>query len=782
MSVESTVTNSADVVANGRVVGTTVPRADGDAKIRGAAVYGMDYTEPGALTVRVLRSSVPAARIVRLNTSRAARLPGVRAVATAADTPGTSGMLVVKDQSAFARDQVRYVGEPIAAVAADTQAQADAAVAAIELDLDPLEPVLDLDEALTDGTRHVHPDWADYQVAVEGHRGGNLAWEAKVERGDVDTVFAEADVVVTDEYRTPRQHQTSIEPHAAVARYENGRYTVHTPTQFPFMVRDRVAELLGVRPSLVRVVVTEIGGGFGGKLDAMLEPIVCVLARKAGRPVRLVNSRTEEQTTCAPRENAIIRLRTAVSRDGTLLAQEAVALSDNGANSSGETVLCANVPALVLGSTYRIPNVRYRSKVVYTNTPPTAAFRGVNGPYTVFAREMHLDHIAAELGIDRRELRMKNILRTGDTMINGQVLPDACLDTAMDRLEGIAPWHERRSDDSRLRGIAVVPATWLTNPGPSGGAVRLSEDGSVVVTSGAVDIGTGALTGIRQIVADELGVPVDQVLIARPDTDTAGFDNGAQGSRTTFGMGAAVLDAATRVHEQILDAAAGMLEVSVSDLELADGHVAVRGVPEKRVSLAEVAGTAMWTTGPISSTGKFAAPPVDFDSGCMTGALFTHMIGVSYHAHLAEVEVDPDTGKVDVTRYAVVQDVGRAINPGMIEGQVHGAVAQGLGYALYEDLRVRDGAVVDKGLESYRLPTALDIPPIDLELLENPGDQGPLGIKGAAEPPIVPVAAVVACAVADAIGTRINTLPLTPFDVLAALRDENSRDVPSRSG
>ncbi|WP_051399665.1 xanthine dehydrogenase family protein molybdopterin-binding subunit [Haloechinothrix halophila] len=782
MNAAVSVDGDAETTANGKVVGTTVPRADGDAKVRGIAMYGMDYTEPGALTVRVLRSSVPAARIVRLDTSKAASLPGVRAVATAADTPGTSGMLVVKDQSAFAREDVRYVGEPIAAVAADTPAQADAAVAAIELETRPLEPVFDLDEALAEGTRHIHPGWSDYEVAVEGHRGGNLAWEARVERGDVDAAFAEADYVVTDEYRTPRQHQTSIEPHAAVARYENGRYTVHTPTQFPFMVRDRVAEHLGVRPSQVRVVVTEIGGGFGGKLDAMLEPIACVLARKAGRPVRLVNSRTEEQTTCAPRENAIIRLRTAVSRDGTLLAQEAEALSDNGANSSGETVLCANVPALVLGSTYRIANVRYSSKVVYTNTAPTAAFRGVNGPYSVFAREMHLDHIAAEIGMDRRELRMKNLLRTGDTMINGQELDDACLDVAMDRLNEIAPWGERRSEDGRLRGIAVVPATWLTNPGPSAGAVRLSEDGSVVVTSGAVDIGTGALTGIRQIVADELGVPFDQVLIAHPDTDTAGFDNGAQGSRTTFGMGAAALDAATRVREQVLEAAAGMLEVSASDLELAEGHVAVRGVPDRRVSLAAVAGTAMWTTGPIGSTGKFAAPPVNFDAGCMTGALFTHMIGVSYHAHLAEVEVDPDTGKVTVTRYAVVQDVGRAINPGLIEGQVHGAVAQGLGYALYEDLRLRDGVVIDTGLESYRLPTALDIPPIETELLENPGNQGPLGIKGAAEPPIVPVAAVVACAVADAIGSPINSLPLTPFSVLAALRGRDSRDESSRSG
>jgi CO/xanthine dehydrogenase Mo-binding subunit len=315
--------------------------------------------------------------------------------------------------------------------------------------------------------------------------------------------------------------------------------------------------------------------------------------------------------------------------------------------------------------------------------------------------------------------------------------------------------------------------TWITNPGPAEAAVRLAEDGTVMVTCAGAEIGTGAITtGVRQIVAEQLGVDVDDVLVAAADTDTGGYDHGAQGSRTVYGMGSAAGDAANQVRTQVLRVAAGLLEAAESDLEIVDGRVGVAGASSATVTLAEVGGAAMWGDGPISASGRFVAPPVPFDAGCMTGALFTHFTAASYHAHLAEVEIDPDTGSVTVLRYVVAQDVGRAINPTMIEGQVQGGVAQGLGYALYEELRIDEaGRVVDTDLERYRLPTSLDVPPIDLDILENACVSGPLGAKGAAEPPIVPVAAVIACAVADAIGRPIHTLPLTPVRVLEALRE-----------
>jgi CO/xanthine dehydrogenase Mo-binding subunit len=754
-------------------IGRRVRRGDGEAKVRGAAIYGMDYAEPGMLPSAVRRADLAAARISRVDTTAASAMPGVRAVVTAADAPVLSGKLGLKDQTMFAAGYVRYAGEPIAAVAADTPEQAAAAAAAIEIELEPLEPVLDLSTALDEGTRLVHPEWADYEAVMPGHRHGNLAWEARIDHGDVDAAFAAAYAVVADEFRVPRQHQSPIEPHVAVARFELGRFIVHTPTQHPYLVQARVAELLRVPPSAVRVIVPTVGGGFGGKIDCMLEPIACLLARISGRPVRVVNDRADELATTGPRENALIRLRTAVDAGGRILAQEGHIIADNGANSSGETVACACVAPLTLGGTYAIPAARYRSQVVYTNTAPTAAFRGIGGVYSVFAQELHLDHIARGLDIDRREFRLRNVLRAGDEMVNGQVMADAFLVEALESIERRAPWAELKAHSRPLRGVAVVPVTWITNPGPSDVTVRLAEDGNVVLTCAGVEIGTGSVAvGIRQVVAEQLGVPVDDVLVVTTDTDGAGYDHGTQGSRTVYGLGSAAIDAAAKVKAQILATAAAMLEAAEADLELVDARVGVIGDPRGSVSLASVAARSLWSTGPISATGRFVGRPVPFDQSRLAGALFTYFNAASYHAHLAEVEVDPDTGRVRVLRYLVAQDVGKAINPTMIEGQVQGGVAQGIGYALFEELRLGpDGLVQDTDLEHYRLPTALDVPSIDLEILENPCASGPFGAKGAGEAPIVPVAAVIACAVADAIGRPINELPISPARVLAALRE-----------
>ena len=762
-------------------IGVNVRRADGEDKVRGTATYGFDYGEPGMLHCKLLRAPMAAARIVAIRTERARAMPGVHAIVTAADVPAITSGWVLKDQPVFARDQVCYVGEPVAAVAADSERQAAAAAAAIELELELLAPVLDPASALAPGARLVHPDWESYPAIAPGSRDGNIAWEATLDRGDVEAAFAAADRVIEDTFTTQRQHQSPIEPHVAVARFENGRYVVHSPTQFPFLVRDRLAEWLGVPASGVRVVVTTIGGGFGGKIDALLEPYACVLARRTGRPVRIANTRTEELTTAGPRENAEIRLRTAVSATGEILGQEAETICDNGAYS-GEVVACAVIPALVFGGTYRVPAACYRTKVVYTNTTPTAAFRGVNGPYCVFALEQHLDHIAAELGIDRLQWRRDNVVRPGEEIVNGQVLEDAAYEEAFARLQELAPWPPapNRGDDdgddlAPLRGVGVSAVTWLTNPGPGGATVKVNEDGTVGVISAATEIGTGALaTGVRQIVAEELSVAVEDVLLVEPDTDSGQFDNGAQGSRTTFALGNAARMACDGVRDQLLETASGMLEAATDDLELADGQVGVVGAPDSRVPLAAVAMTALFSKGPISATGRHVAPPVQFDAGCVTGALFTGFTAATYHVHFAEVEVDPATGKVTIVRYAVVQDVGRAINPQQIEGQIHGGVLQGIGYALYEDLRSDDGRVVDCTLERYRLPTVFETPPIKIALLESPCPYGPFGAKGVAEPSIIPVAAVIASAVSDAIGRPIRSLPITPFAVLEALRTDPS--------
>jgi CO/xanthine dehydrogenase Mo-binding subunit len=751
------------------VIGRSVRRADGEAKVTGAATYCLDRELPRMLHAKLLRSPVAAGRIVRLDTSAARALPGVRAVVTAAAAPQRGGMFI-KDQPLFADGVVRYIGEPVAAVAADTLAAARAARDAIELEIDPVPGATDLSRAIADDAPLVHEDWASYESALEGDRDGNRLWEAELVSGDVDAAFARDDVVVIeDEFRVPRQHQSYIEPRCAVASYETRRYLVHSSTQFPALVRDRTAESLGVRSSAVRIVADTVGGGFGGKLDAGPEPYAALLSRVARRPVKLVYTRGEEFVAGTMRENATVRLRTAVTRDGDIVGQEAEWLMDAGAYA-GETPAIAGIAMLTVAGAYRVGAVRYRGHAVYTNTPPTGSFRGVCGPYMVFAAERHLDRIATELGIDRRELRMRNAYRPGDRMPNGQVLHDTAFAEAFERIERVAPWAEV-STRRPYHGVGIAAVTWLTNPLAGSATLKLNEDGTVGLITAATDIGSGAVTtGLVQIVAAELGIDPKDVLLYAPDTDAAPYDAGAQGSRTVYNVGNAIVRAADDVRRQVFERSANLMEAAPEDLRLVDGHVEVAGSPQRRIALAEVATAALAEGGPIAATGSAVSAPAPIDEATMRGAYFRHFNAPTFHVHLAEVEVDPDTGKVTILRYVVAQDVGRAINPSGIEGQIQGGVAQGIGYALYENIRMEEGRILESDLEAYRLPTALDVPRVETILLEHPDPAGPYGAKGAAEPPIVPVAAVIANAVSDAVGHPFNTLPITPFDVLAAIK------------
>jgi CO/xanthine dehydrogenase Mo-binding subunit len=750
-------------------VGSNLRRVDGEAKVTGAAIYCLDYEEPRLLHARLLRSPVAAGRIVRLDTSAAQALQGVRAVVTAADAPALGG-LFVKDQRLFADATVRYAGEPVAAVAADSLAAAESALDAIELDIEPAAGVTDIEAAAAPGAPLVHPDWPGYTCLLEGERDGNVVWMPGLTHGDVEREFERADVVVVeDEFRVPRQHQSYVEPRCAVARFDAGRWTIHASTQFPHLARDRVAESLGVRGSQVRVIANTVGGGFGGKLDAGPELYAALLARKARRPVKLVYTRGEEFVAGTMRENALVRIRSAATREGEVVAQEATVLMDAGAYA-GETPAIAAVAMLILPCTYRIPNVRYRIRAVYTNTPPTGAFRGICGPYLVFSVERHMDNLAAALGADRRDLRLRHVYRDGDRFPNGQELPDAAFVDAFERIEAVAPW-EQVSARRPLHGVGLVATSWLTNPLAGSATVKLNEDGTVGLITAATDIGTGAVaTGVVQILAEELGVPPADVVVHAPDTDAAPFDGGAQGSRTVFNAGNAVRRAAADVREQVLDHAGELMEAAPEDLVIENGFVQVRGVAQQRLALADVAQAALERGGPIAGSRSSVSAPVPVDPRTMTGAFFTHFNAPTFHVHLAEVQVDADTGRVEILRYIVAQDVGRAINPGAIEGQIHGGVAQGIGYALYENIHLEAGHVLEADLEAYRLPGALDVPRIETILLEHPHPDGPFGAKGAGEPPIVPVAAAIANAVSDAIGRPITRLPITPYDILAALQ------------
>ncbi|HKY46598.1 MAG TPA: xanthine dehydrogenase family protein molybdopterin-binding subunit [Acidimicrobiia bacterium] len=752
------------------VVGISAQRSDAVVKVRGEAIYGVDVALPGALHARLLRSPVAAGQIVGLDLSGARETTGVRAVISAEDAPAHRHGLVINDQPLFASERVLFEGEPIAAVAAETEAAARQAVAEIGLEIEEEAAVVDLESAVTAEARLVHPDWGSFVAVGEDFpRGGNVAGEVLAEPPGVDEAFAAADLVVEDVYRAGRQYQAYLEPKAVVAQYESGRYTVHVSHQYPFNVRDRLAQALGVRSSAIRVVGHHIGGGFGAKLDLGIEPYAALLARATGRPVKMVLDRAEDLLTCPCRENALVRLRSAVSRDGSIVAREIDVLMDAGAYA-GDAPLLTSLPLLLAGAVYQVGPTRVRARAVYTNTTPTGAFRGVSGTYLVFALERHIDHIANALGRDRREYRLRILMEDGDRLLNGQELPDASiLREAFGRIEEVAPWNAL--GDAPLRGVGVAAAVWLTNPMAGSAILKLHEDGTLGVVTGATDNGSGAVTmGITQIAAEELGLRPEDVVVSMPDTDVVPYDSGSQGSRTTQIVGRAVREAAVEVRNRLLSAASGLLEADAKDLELVGGKVGVKGVPESQIALAEVATAATFSEGPIVGFGSHVTSTPAHDPSCASGLLFPAFPTPTYHVHLAEVEVDPVTGNVTVLRYVVAQEVGKAINPDGVLGQIQGGVTQGLGYALYEGLHIGDdGKYRQRTLEAYRLPIAPDIPRVEAILLEHPNPEGPYGARGVAEPPVVPVAAAIANAVSDAIGAPIDAIPITPADVLSAI-------------
>ncbi|MGX1108539.1 xanthine dehydrogenase family protein molybdopterin-binding subunit [Bradyrhizobium elkanii] len=748
-------------------------RRDAADKLRGRTRYTIDRYLPGMLHAAVLRAGVPSGRIIRLDTSRAARMPGVRAIVTAADAPGMIG-IGIADHPLFARDVIRYDGEPLAAVAAVTLAQAQAALAAIDVEIEPLPAVLTMAEALAPGARLVHPDWRSYEVLVEGGaRAGNVAWEATVVRGDVDAAFARPDVEIVESlYRVGRQNHVAFEPRAVVASYEDGRFHIETSTQVPWSVRNATARVLGVPASQVRVTVPPVGGGFGLKFDLAVEPFAALLARASGRPVRLVNSREDEMLTCLFRENADIRIRSAVTRDGEIVGREAVVLMDCGAYG-GEQIFLTTMTAHTLGGNYRLGSVRMVSRAVYTNTAPNGAFRCCNGVYNTFALERHTDEIAARIGMDPLLFRRRNVLGDKDLGATGQVFEGDVLGPMLDRMDTLrdaaAPLPART--DGKLLGRATTVGTWFVFVGPSAATVNMNADGTATLVTSGVEIGSGSMMqSLPQIVASTLGIAPEQVIVRAADTDAAGYDVGVGGGRTTVSLGAASLSAAQEVRTKLLRIASEMIEAAPGDLVMRDGRIEIAGAPGSGRTVAEVATRAQALGGPVAGTGAFTGAGVPAMPGCVAGHFIDAIDIPVFAVHDCEVAVDPETGHVEVLSYRVVQDVGRALNPRAIHGQIQGGVVQGLGYALHEEVTIgSNGRVSQSGFETYRVPLALDVVPVEISLYEGAPSVGPLGTKGAGEVPILNVGAAVACAVANATGKRVQELPLTPPRVLELL-------------
>ncbi|MBI2218974.1 MAG: xanthine dehydrogenase family protein molybdopterin-binding subunit [Candidatus Rokubacteria bacterium] len=739
-----------------RTVGKRVPRVDARAKVTGTAVFAADFSLPGTLHGRIVRSTEPHARLVVIDTRRAAALPGVRAVITAADIPDVRYGGALKDETVFANDRVRYVGQPIAALAATSQAAAEAAAAAIEVRYEPLPAVFDVEAAMAPGAPLLHPDWETYTAIPLLKREGNVCNRARIVAGDVERGFEEADRIFEHRYTTAMVHQGYTEARAALASWDgSGQLTVWSNTQLPFEVQNTLAEILQVPPGKIRVVVTAIGGGFGGKLRVGVEHFAALLAKKAGRPVKILTTTEEELVASYPRQSTVIDLRTGVTKDGRIVAKQGRIVFDTGAFAgSGPGV--ASVATLVLAGPYRIPNLLIEGLAIYTNKTNCGSYRAPSGPQASFAVESQMDEIADALGLDPLELRLRNIVRDGDEGPTGQVLSSVGLEECLERAAAAIGWGERRPAPGRGKGIAC--GWWTTTGGSSGVYVKLNADGSVALSTGAAEIGSAALTGAAQILAEELGIDVADITLVSADTFATPFDFGAQGSRTAFAVGNACRIAAAEVRRQLFALASRELGVSEDRLALGERHVSGGG---ERIALADLARIANQTGGGIIAHGTFIAPPTPYDEKRVEAHVYPAFHSPSFHAHAVDLSVDPETGDVEIHRYVVAQDVGRAINPTYIEGQIEGGVAQGLGQALSEEIVYRDGRVLNPNLTDYKMPTAVDVPRVESILVEHPSVVGPYGAKGVGEPPNIEPPAAVANAIAAATGVRIRSLPIT---------------------
>jgi CO/xanthine dehydrogenase Mo-binding subunit len=745
------------------VTGQRLPRLDGAAKVSGRHVYAADFSLPGMLYGKILRSRVPRARLVRIDTSRLATMPGVRACITAADIPAVRYGNAVKDLTVFATDEVRFVGHPLAAVAATTLEIAQRAIDLIDVELEPLEPLYDPEQALAADAPLLHPDWQSYAALPFVARERNVAGRSRIRHGDVDAAFAQSHRVYEHRFTTPLQHAGYTEPRAATAAWDgNAILTVWSNAQLPFEVQAMLSDILELPTSRLRVVVPGIGGGFGGKLRIGVEHFAALLARACDRPVKIVTTSEEELTAAHPRQAAIITLKTGVAADGRILAREGQVLVDCGAYA-GSGPLVGAVALQVLAGPYRTPNLRLESVAVYTNKVPSGSFRAPSGPMANFAVECQMDMIAEDLGIDPLGLRLRNVVHEGDLGPSGEVLKSVSVDECLRRAANAIDWHDRRPAPGRGKGIAC--SWWMTTGGSSGVYLKLNPDGSVLLTSGAVELGTGALTGAAQILAEELALDLEDIRVAVVDTQNVPYDFGAQGSRTTFSVGNACRSAADSLRQQIFATAAKHLDIPLEGMGLQEKCV-VSG--NHRLSLAAVARISQLTGGGLIAHGTAISPPTAYDPRRVENHPLPAWNTPSFHAHAADVSIDRETGEITINRYVVAQDVGYAINPTYIEGQIEGGVSQGLGQALSEEIVYENGCVLNASLTDYKMPTSLDMPSVESILIECPSQHGPYGAKGVGEPPCIEPPATIANAIAAATGVWIRSLPLTAEKILLA--------------
>ena len=755
------------------VVGTRPVRHDGPDKVMGRARYAADIHLPRMLHAKILRSPHAHAVIKHIDASRALALPGVVTVVTADDFPNISPDLSEQDEGAavnygfysrnvIAREKALYKGHAIAAVAANSQHVAEQALNLIDVEYEILDPVLDAYAAMEDGAAILHERLV--MLANPAQRAGgwgdggtptNVSNHFEFQLGEVEDGFNKADVIVEREYHTKPVHQGYIEPHSATAQWNtDDTVTIWASSQGHFALRDHTSRILGVSVSRVKVIPMEIGGGFGGKGQGgcYIEPIVAALARKAGQPVKLAMSRPEVFVGTGPTAGTHIRVKLGATKEGKFTAAHATLIYEAGAFPGSP------VPSgcRTMLAPYEIPNAFIEGYDVVTNVQKSAAYRAPGSPPASFAAEQAIDELCDQLNMDPVEFRLLNGAKEGSRQPTGPVYRKIGFIECMQAAQQHPHWNTPLEGANRGRGIAA--GCWFNGTGPASAVVSVTPDGTVSLVEGSPDIG-GSRAAMAMHVAEVLGIAAEDVKPSIADTDSIGYSSGAGGSGVTFKMGTAVYQAAEDVREQLIERAAKIWDVSKEDVQYEDGLMKHKSDPELQMTFGQIARRLNGSGGPI--IGRGTANPGG--------------VGNAFGVHIVDVEVDPDTGKVDILRYTTIQDVGKAIHPSYVEGQIQGGAVQGIGWALNEEYYFNDdGSMMNSSFLDYRMPISLDLPMIDTVLVEvaNPGH--PLGVRGVGEVCLVPPMAAVANAISHAIGARVENLPMNPGVVLETIWNKDN--------
>jgi len=750
-------------------IGSYVPMVDGPEKVSGRAKYTADLILPGMLAGRIFRSPYSHAEILEIDVAEAAKLPGVKAIVTGADCDKTFGVLpVARTEHVLARERARYRGEPLAAVAAIDDATAKEALRRIKLKVRELPAYHTAQQALVQGA-----------IAIHDHRPHNLERDVLFELGNVEAAFAAADLVREGTYNCAEVCQNQMEMHAAIADYDavRDRMTVHASTQVPYYVHLMLAQILEMDMSRIRVIKPHVGGGFGCRTEALnVELIAALLARKAGGCVRLVVNREETFITHRGRPETDIRLKIGMRKDGRITGVECECIQRGGAHS-GYGIVTILYAGSMLYAIYDLDNVKYIGKRVLTNTPPCGAFRGHGTVDVRFAFESLLDDMARALRLDPFAVRRANFLRAptftpNDLMVNSYGLPE-CLDW----VERESGWKARKGKLPRGKGLGMAcshyisgaskPVNWTGEPHATV-KLKLDFDGSIVLLTGAAEIGQGSSTVLVQSVAEVLGLDLSRIRIISGDSEVVPKDNGSYSSRVTFMVGNAAIEAAQNLKAVLIAAAARKLEAKPSEIECL-GELYRAGAQDKGLTFNEVVTEALKDTGTITVTGNYSTIPESHGGKKYRGAAIGGTMGYSYSAQVVEVTVDEETGVVTVDKVWVAHDCGKALNRLTVEGQVQGSVWMGMGQAMSEEAAYHDGLMLTANMLDYRVPTIQDSPPIEVGIIESIDPHGPFGAKEAGEGSLAAFLPALTNAIADATGLRFNDLPVTPDRVFAAV-------------